>query len=182
VREGLGQHLDRHLPSQIDVGGAIDLAHPAGAKEADQFIRPARVRGWSAAISVPWHEALQLLVPVEHQSYRSPVPIEAVITYGRPSTECNHWRATRALQLPGGRKKERLSWKTRVVKRATPSVWGANQNFSDWEESYGHVRNGDPKCRRLGTAQAQLCAVSCGDASQPLALQLLWRFTRMTPK
>jgi len=34
-----GQHLDRHRPLQIVVGGAIDLAHAAGADGGDDLVR-----------------------------------------------------------------------------------------------------------------------------------------------
>ena len=39
LREGLGQHLDRHFPPQTRIGSAIHLAHSAGAERRDNFIR-----------------------------------------------------------------------------------------------------------------------------------------------
>ena len=47
ARQRLGQHLDRDLALQLGVGGAIDLAHAAGA-EADRIsYGPRRVPGVS---------------------------------------------------------------------------------------------------------------------------------------
>ena len=35
-----GQHLDRHVPMELLVSGAIDLPHPPGAQGADDRIGP----------------------------------------------------------------------------------------------------------------------------------------------
>ena len=39
VREGVGQDLDRDLPTQVGVGGAIHLAHAAHADLGSDLIR-----------------------------------------------------------------------------------------------------------------------------------------------
>jgi len=39
LRESLGQDLDRHLALQVRIARAIHLAHPAGAKGGQDFIR-----------------------------------------------------------------------------------------------------------------------------------------------
>ncbi len=38
-REGGGEHLDRHVPAEPRVPGAIDFAHPAGAQKCADLVR-----------------------------------------------------------------------------------------------------------------------------------------------
>lgn len=42
--EGFGQDLERHLPVQLGVGGAIDLPHPAGANFLAELVMSDPVR------------------------------------------------------------------------------------------------------------------------------------------
>ena len=44
-RERLGQDLERHVPVELRVAGAIDLAHAALAHQADYCIRADRRTG-----------------------------------------------------------------------------------------------------------------------------------------
>ena len=48
VGEGLRQDLDRHVPSEPRVAGAVDLAHPAGADQAEDLVgaEPCAGREW----------------------------------------------------------------------------------------------------------------------------------------
>ena len=38
-RQARGQDLDRYVAAQAGIAGAIDLAHPAGAKWREHFVR-----------------------------------------------------------------------------------------------------------------------------------------------
>jgi hypothetical protein len=54
--ERRGEHLDRHVASEPRIAGAVDLAHPTGAKRGDDLVRPktsARLQGQCAAIIGP---------------------------------------------------------------------------------------------------------------------------------
>jgi hypothetical protein len=49
ARQRIGQHLQRHIPAHARVQRFKDLAHSAGAKRADDFIRPYRAAKLSHA-------------------------------------------------------------------------------------------------------------------------------------
>ena len=66
LRERLGQHLDRHLAPERGVGGAIDLAHAAGAEGGEDFVGAEAGAGSEGPSLLGRHEALQFLGPVLH--------------------------------------------------------------------------------------------------------------------
>ena len=45
VREHLGQYFDCHVALQVCVAGLVDLTHPTGAEQVEDFIRPEMCSG-----------------------------------------------------------------------------------------------------------------------------------------
>jgi hypothetical protein len=53
--DGLGQHLDRHLPIEPRIDGAVDLAHSAGADQTDDLVST-KTSAWSQLHAGVWAE------------------------------------------------------------------------------------------------------------------------------